>query len=259
MIQIKPIPAFNDNYIWCLFDDQSKQAVIVDPGDATPVIEALQASQLELVAILITHHHFDHTGGIDGLLEHYSVPVYGPDSDKIPQISVPLTERDSFSVLGLQFEVLTIPGHTLDHIALYCAESATGPLVFCGDTLFAGGCGRLFEGDPAMMLQSLNKLAALPATTQVFCAHEYTMANLKFAATVEPNNQQLQQRLLDDGARRQQQQPTIPSTIATELQTNPFLRCSEAAVISSAAGHSGQNPREPVEVFGLIRAWKDNF
>jgi hydroxyacylglutathione hydrolase len=259
MIQIKPIPAFNDNYIWCLFDDQSNQAVVVDPGDARPVKAALQDSQLELVAILITHHHLDHTGGINDLLVDYPVPVYGPDSDNIPQITVTLTEPDTFSVLGLQFEVLTIPGHTLDHIALYCAQSAIGPLVFCGDTLFAGGCGRLFEGTPAMMLQSLNKLTALPAATQVFCAHEYTMANLKFATTVEPNNPQLQQRLLDDGARRQQQQPTIPSSIATELQTNPFLRCSEAAVISSAASQSGQNPREPVEVFSLIRAWKDNF
>ncbi|MFA7552790.1 MAG: hydroxyacylglutathione hydrolase [Spongiibacteraceae bacterium] len=263
MIQIQAIPAFNDNYIWCLYDDTSKQAVVVDPGDAAPVQESLTALDLELVAILITHHHPDHTGGLNTLLHENKhgkpIPVYGPDSPKISQINHKLSEPESFSILGLTFNVIDIPGHTLDHIAMYCADSDLGPLLFCGDTLFAGGCGRIFEGNPAMMLASLSKLAELPANTRVYCAHEYTLSNLSFALAVEPNNPDLQQRFKTANELRQQQQATIPSLLQTELLTNPFLRCSEATVIKSAEHHSGKPCSTNTEVFATIRSWKDNF
>jgi hydroxyacylglutathione hydrolase len=259
MIKIEPIPAFDDNYIWCLYDDQSRKAVVVDPGDANPVIDFLSEKSIDLAGIFITHHHFDHTGGIDALLENNDIPVYGPVNNAIPQISQPLTDQDTLNVLGIDFEVISVPGHTLDHISLYSSGSSLGPLVFCGDTLFAGGCGRIFEGNPAMMFNSLSKLAKLPSETKVYCTHEYTMANLKFAAAVEPNNHVLQQRLIDDGSLRDSLLPTLPSTIEKELLTNPFLRCEDESVISAATLHSSQETKDPVEVFTVIRAWKDNF
>lgn len=261
MIKIEPIAAFSDNYIWCLYDDQSRRAVIVDPGDAGPVSSALQARNLSLAAIFITHHHFDHTGGIDGLLAEWgsSIPVYGPLNDSIDQITQQLEDGDRFSFLDLEFSVLTVPGHTLDHIALFCDTADCGPFVFCGDTLFAGGCGRLFEGNPPMMLESLAKLAQLPPDTRAYCAHEYTMANLSFASAVEPDNQALQQRVLDDGQRRSEGLPTVPSTIAMERLTNPFLRSDQAAVIQAAQAHSGESCADEAQVFAVIRGWKDNF
>ncbi len=259
MIHVKPISAFSDNYIWCLYDDVSKQAAVVDPGDAKVVIAALEDMQLQLTAILITHHHFDHTGGIDDLLAHYDVPVYGPHNDNIPQITHQLAETDTLSLMGLNFIILEIPGHTLDHIALYCEQADGGPILFCGDTLFAGGCGRVFEGNPAMMLTSLNKLAELSANTRVYCAHEYTLANLAFASAVEPNNQALQQRISHDSGLRERDIPTLPSTVAMELATNPFLRCDQAEVVSSANRKSEQNCHDSTAVFAAIRGWKDNF
>ncbi|WP_339339088.1 hydroxyacylglutathione hydrolase [uncultured Oceanicoccus sp.] len=259
MIQIIPISAFDDNYIWCLYDDISQQAVVVDPGDAKPVIAALDAMQLDLVAILITHHHFDHTGGIDELVAQYKVPVYGPRSDHIDQITHHLAESDTLSIMGLDFITLEVPGHTLDHIALYCEQADGGPILFCGDTLFAGGCGRLFEGNPAMMLSSLTKLAELSADTRVYCAHEYTLANLAFANAVEPDNQALQQRISQATGLRQQGLPTLPSTIATEIATNPFLRCHQTAVIDRAKQHRQDDCADSTAVFATIRGWKDNF
>ncbi len=223
MIHIEPIPAFNDNYIWCISDDTSRKAAVVDPGDAAPVEQALLDRQLELSAILITHHHFDHTGGIEQLIKHRNIPVYGPENDAVALINHRLNERSTLSLFGLNFSVLEIPGHTLDHIALYCADTGLGyPVVFCGDTLFAGGCGRIFEGDPAMMLNSLHKLAALPAATRVYCAHEYTLGNLSFANAVEPDNDALNERIRTDSKRRQDNIPTVPSVLATEFATNPF-------------------------------------
>ena len=259
MIHVKPISAFNDNYIWCLYDDISQQAVVVDPGDAKVVVAALAAMQLNLVAILITHHHFDHTGGIDELLAKYEVPVYGPLSDNISQITHHLAEADTLSILGLDFTTLEIPGHTLDHIALYCEQDDGGPILFCGDTLFAGGCGRVFEGNPAMMLSSLKKLAELSVDARVYCAHEYTLANLAFANAVEPDNQALQQRISHDTDLRQQGLPTLPSTIAMELATNPFLRCDQSGVINSAKQQSQGDCDNSTAVFAAIRGWKDNF
>lgn len=259
MIKIEPIPAFDDNYIWCLIDEQSRQAAIVDPGDATAVIDYLAAQQLQLHAIIITHHHFDHVGGVEQLLAHCPVKVFGPINDAISSITDPLAQGDTVSLFGLEFEVFTVPGHTLDHIAYFSDNSSAGPVLFCGDTLFAGGCGRLFEGDPAMMLESLTKLAALPGPTRVYCAHEYTLANLQFAQAVEPDNIELQQRITLDGHKRQQSLPTVPSLLSLEKATNPFLRCDTGSVIDSAQSRNGQIGTDPVEVFATIRSWKDNF
>ncbi|MEQ1667575.1 MAG: hydroxyacylglutathione hydrolase [Sulfuriferula sp.] len=220
-----PIAAFSDNYIWAMHNQQ--HAIIVDPGDAQVVIAFLQAHALQLVAILVTHHHHDHVGGIAVLLDKYPVPVYGPAHENIPHRTHPLTEGDTLHIaeLGLSLSVLDIPGHTAGHIAYYGAGS-----VFCGDTLFGCGCGRLFEGTPAQMLNSLDKLVQLPPDTAVYCAHEYTLNNIAFALTLEPDNVALQQRAQHDQALRQQQLPTLPSTIAIEQATNPFLRCHLASL-----------------------------
>jgi hydroxyacylglutathione hydrolase len=185
--------------------------------------------------------------------------VYGPDSKNIPQVSNPLRDQNRFSLLGVDFSVLSVPGHTLDHIALFCMQINDAPVLFSGDTLFAGGCGRVFEGNPAMMLESLTKLAQLPPTTQVYCAHEYTLANLAFAAAVEPKNKQLLRRIEQDRQRRESGLPTIPSSLASEIQTNPFLRCAQSTVVDSALRHSGKTSIETAEVFAIIRDWKNHF
>ena len=260
MIHIEPIPAFNDNYIWCIYDDDSGKAAVVDPGEAGPVEEALLAQQLELEKILITHHHFDHTGGIEALTRHRDIPVYGPKNHQIASITHRLDEQSSMSLFDLNFTILEVPGHTLDHIALYCEDTGTGqPVLFCGDTLFAGGCGRIFEGNPTMMLNSLQKLAALPPTTEIYCAHEYTLGNLAFANAVEPNNTALNTRIRADKQRREDDIPTVPSLLATELATNPFLRCTEDTVIDSVKAQGGSNGDSEVDIFTAVRRWKDNF
>lgn len=259
MIKIETIPAYEDNYIWCLFDSETRQALVVDPGDAQPVLARLEALNLELAAIFITHHHFDHVGGIEQLLAVHPCTVYGPSNDAIDAINVSLTEGDHVNALGLSFQITCVPGHTLDHIAFYADSVDGGPVLFCGDTLFAGGCGRLFEGDAAMMLGSLEKLGSLPGDTRVCCAHEYTLANLKFANAVEPGNNALQQRITRDTAKREQAIPTVPSLLSLEKATNPFLRCDVSSVIDSAQRKKGSICRDPVEVFATIRSWKDNF
>lgn len=261
MLKIEPIPAFNDNYIWCLFDDSSKQALVVDPGEAAPVLARLADKELQLAAILITHHHFDHVGGLDDLLQRFpNAVIYGPQNPSIPQITQRLQEGNQFSLLGFDFSVLEVPGHTLDHIAFYAENVTTvGPILFCGDTLFAGGCGRLFEGSPAMMLNSLDKLCQLPAETRVYCAHEYTLSNLAFAKAVEPDNSELEARLQQDKNKREQNLPTVPSTLATELQTNPFLRARTTSVKASAAAFNQLDCQDAEQVFAAIRSWKDNF
>lgn len=260
MIKIIPITAFSDNYIWCLYDDQSRKAVVVDPGDAPPVLAVLADMGLSLEAIIITHHHFDHTGGVDALLtaQNSKLAVYGPNNPAIKQISSPLDDNNTVTLLGLKFTVITLPGHTLDHIAFYNAEGLSNPVLFCGDTLFAGGCGRVFEGTPSMMQSSLAKLAVLPTSTKVYCAHEYTMSNLKFASAVEPDNNLLQQRVITDTQKRNEGKPTVPSTIGIELATNPFLRCDNKQVIAAALQQSS-NVENSTAVFAAIRNWKDNF
>ena len=216
MLHVTPIPAFRDNYIWALHDD--KLAVLDDPGDAAPVFNFLREKNLQLNRILITHHHNDHVGGNRDLLAKFPVPVYGPAAEKIDTLTQRLNENDIVNLpqLGLSFRIIEIPGHTAGHIA-YVGHS----MVFCGDTLFACGCGRLFEGTAAQMQVSLSKLAALPGDTKVYCAHEYTLANIAFARAVEPDNAALLQREFDDREKRGNNIPTVPSTIQIELATNP--------------------------------------
>lgn len=262
MLNVFPVPAFKDNYSWVI--DDGRFALVVDPGDATPVIAYLAQKSLTLAVILITHHHADHVGGIGGLLDwcdDRKIFVYGPASENIPHCTHKLDDGATVNIISpaLSLQVIDVPGHTAGHIAYY-AESQGW--LFCGDTLFAGGCGRLFEGTAAQMRASLGKLAALPAETNVFCAHEYTLANLLFACAVEPNNAALRSRVKRDTATRERGEPTVPSTIALERATNPFLRWDEAEVkLAAARASSGTfGPNAPADlVFATIREWKDNF
>jgi len=253
-MQVHAVPAFQDNYLWVIA--QGRRAAVVDPGDAAPVQRFLEARGLELAAILATHHHGDHVGGVPSLVERWHCPVFGPAHDGVEGLDRKLAEGDRIEVPGvdLAFDVLDVPGHTAGHIA-YVGNGA----VFCGDTLFACGCGRLFEGTPAQMVRSLGKLAALPRETRVYCAHEYTMSNIRFAQAVEPGNGSLAARKARDAARRERGEPTVPSTIGEELETNPFLRWDAPEVIASASRHAGRTLREPVEVFATVREWKNNF
>jgi len=256
MLDIVPIPAFQDNYIWTLHDGQ--HAVVVDPGDAVPVRTYLDTYKLKLAAILCTHHHGDHVGGVCELAQLYNVPVYGPQHEDIPCISHPVGEGDVVAIaeLGIRLEVLDIPGHTRGHIA-YLGMGA----VFCGDTLFGCGCGRLFEGTAAQLHHSLQRLAHLPGDTRVCCAHEYTEANIRFALACEPGNALLKQRQADARAPRAAGQPTLPSTIALERATNPFLRCAEAEIIRNVERQTGLELASENEtaVFTALREWKNHF
>jgi hydroxyacylglutathione hydrolase len=249
MLTITPIPAFTDNYIWMLFDANRSAAkeggatkcLVVDPGDPVPVERAIAAHSLELAAILITHHHADHTGGIAALTRHRDIPVFGPAAEKISGVNRPLREGDVVNipdVLVDSLRVIEVPGHTLGHVA-YVGED----YVFCGDTLFAAGCGRLFEGTPAQMYESLQKLSRLPGATRVFCTHEYTLANLRFASVLEPSNAALLRRCVDEQSKRDLGQPTLPSTIALETETNPFLRSHSAEIARAAQATNAQRSR----------------
>ncbi len=256
MLDVTPIPAFADNYLWLIRRPESRQAVIVDPGDASPVLAYLNQQDLELAAILITHHHADHVGGIASLLEHFEVPVYGPAMENIPGITEKLNDGDRIHIpaLDTDFEILHVPGHTRGHIAYYGDDK-----LFCGDTLFAGGCGRLFEGTPAEMQDSLSRIAELPEETLFYCAHEYTLANLGFAEAVEPENEDLLSRIAAAKLKRAANQPTVPDTLETELATNPFLRADQPSVKSAAERHTGKTLNSTVDVFAAVRKWKDNF
>ncbi len=252
------LPAFTDNYLWLLHDDH--HAVVVDPGQAEPVLQALQKQGLQLQAILVTHHHADHVGGVNALRQVTGAAVYGPAREAIPAPFTPLAQGHRVNVLGLGFEVLDVPGHTAGHIAYFCPQMDGAPLLFCGDTLFSGGCGRLFEGTPAQMLDSLDRLAALPGDTRVCCTHEYTLSNLKFARAVEPGNAALLQYLSRCETLRAQGHPTLPSRIDLERNINPFLRTRESAVASAAAGFAPTtDTRDAVAVLAALRAWKNDF
>jgi len=253
-IQISPIPAFQDNYIWMLARDG--EAVVVDPGDAAPVHAALRGHGLRLTGIVVTHHHGDHVGGVAELADTYRTRVWGPARESIPRRQVALSEGDSIELLGARFAVIDIPGHTLGHIALHAAGIDT---LLCGDTLFACGCGRLFEGTPAQMVQSLQKLARLPGATRVYCGHEYTLSNIRFARAVEPDNADLAARQRQCEQQRARGEPTLPSTIALERATNPFLRTDEAAVRAAAERRAPGAGSDPVSTFAAIRAWKNEF
>ncbi len=250
------LPAFADNYIWMLHD--GARAVVVDPGDAAPVHEALDRLHLDLAAILVTHHHADHVGGVSSLRPRLQGPVFGPARETIPAPFTPLTEGDAVQVLGLSFRVLDVPGHTAGHIAYAQQDAGPAPLLFCGDTLFSGGCGRLFEGTPAQMHASLAKLAALPADTRVCCTHEYTLSNLRFAAAVEPANEARAQHQALCEDLRSRGQPTLPSSISLERRINPFLRCTEPAV-AAAAHAQGAADDTAVAVLAALREWKNRF
>jgi hydroxyacylglutathione hydrolase len=251
------LPAFADNYIWMLQD--GRQAIVVDPGDAAPVLAALDARGLALAAILVTHHHPDHVAGLAALRPRLQGPVYGPAREAIPGPFEPLNGGDSVTLLGHAFEVIDVPGHTAGHIAYFtAADGIEAPILFCGDTLFSAGCGRLLEGTAAQMHASLARLAALPGTTRVCCAHEYTESNLRFAAEVEPANADIAAHLAHCRVLRAQGQPTLPSTLAHERAINPFLRCDEAAVIAAAAGHGAATSNGPA-VLGALREWKNQF
>lgn len=255
MIQISALPAFTDNYIWLLQDHQTQRCVVVDPGDAAPVQAWLEAHPGWVLSdILITHHHHDHVGGVARLKAATGAKVYGPASESIPARDVALKDNDRVSVLGWDFAVYAVPGHTLGHIAYYHHG-----LLFCGDTLFAAGCGRLFEGTPEQMYHSLSRLAALPEDTLVYCTHEYTLSNLKFAAAVEPGNRHVAARLEKVTQQRQNGVMTLPSTLALEKLTNPFLRTSETLVTQKVDEREGAQNRAPSEVFAALRAWKDTF
>lgn len=253
-LEVIPVRAFNDNYIWTLVRDGN--AAVVDPGDATPVLDYLQGRQLKLTAILNTHHHADHVGGNGALLAHYDVPVYGPHEERIPSVSHRLREGERCAVdgIGIELSVLEVPAHTRSHIAFYGAD-----MLFCGDTLFAGGCGRIFEGTPAQMHAALGKLMALPGHTRVYCGHEYTLANLRFARAAEPDNPEVTAWEQEAAAQRARDAVTLPSTIAREKSANPFVRCAQPGVVASASRRAGRALTEAVDVLAEIRQWKNEF
>lgn len=255
-MELLSLPAFSDNYLWLLHD--GAQALVVDPGDAEPVFAALKQHNLKLSAILVTHHHADHVGGVAALREATGAIVYGPARERIPEPFVPLTDHQQVEALGISFRVIDVPGHTAGHIAYFAEEVNGAPLLFCGDTLFSGGCGRIFEGTPTQMLASLDKLAALPANTRVCCAHEYTLSNLRFARAVEPGNVALAEYQVKCESLRTKGVPTLPSSIGTERAINPFLRSREAEITQSVHGRSATATDE-VAVFAALREWKNDF
>lgn len=257
MLYVEAVKAFKDNYIWVLADPETQQAIVVDPGDPEPVRSFLKQRGWQLAAILVTHHHPDHVGGIAALAQP-GLPIIGPAREKIPCKTYSVNDNDQFTLpgLGADAQVLDIPGHTLGHIAFYIPDINA---LFCGDTLFGGGCGRLFEGTAEQMHCSLQRLAALPSDTQVYCGHEYTLANLAFAQQVEPENSQLTDRLATDRARLAQGQPTLPSRMQIEQCTNPFLRVREPTVWAAAEHHAQRRLDNETAVFAALRHWKDNF
>jgi hydroxyacylglutathione hydrolase len=256
VMNLTAVPAFSDNYIWMI--DDGRNAIVVDPGEAGPVEAELDARRLALTGILVTHHHADHVGGVDRLRARLDGPVFGPAHEKVPQPCEGHVEGDVVEALGLRFEVIDVPGHTAGHIAFFNREGAGEPIVFCGDTLFSAGCGKLFEGTPAQMYVSLGKLSALPDAARVCCGHEYTVANLKFAQAVEPANTEIARHAEACKALRAAGKPTVPSPIGRERRINPFLRCTEPIVVEAAVKH-GASGRSGSEVLAAIRTWKNEF
>jgi hydroxyacylglutathione hydrolase len=256
-MKLVPLPAFQDNYLWVLHD--GVRALVVDPGDAQPVLGFLQQAGLQLEAILVTHHHPDHIGGVDAVRDATGAHVFGPARETVPSPYQPLAHGERITALGLPFDVIDVPGHTAGHIAYYTPDVDGAPVLFCGDTLFSGGCGRLFEGTPAQMLGSLDALSALPATSRVCCAHEYTLANLRFARAVEPDNEELARYQQHCEDLRRRGQPTLPAALGEEKRINPFLRTRLPSVARAAQAYNGANAEDEVAVFAAIRQWKNEF
>jgi len=254
MINIEPIKAFSDNYIWLLTTNEG--SIVIDPGESDNLLKIIKERNLNLKAILITHHHFDHTGGIEEILADKSIDVYGPNNN-IDSINIKVSNESKINLLGIEFEVIEIPGHTLDHIAYY-AKNDGHPILFSGDTLFAGGCGRVFEGTFEQMYESLSILKKLPLNTKIYCGHEYTESNLRFAKSVEPLNQAIISRYNDVVKLNKQGIPTLPSTIEIELETNPFLRVGLKS-IQQEISKKFNTPKNDKDIFAAIRQWKDNF
>jgi hydroxyacylglutathione hydrolase len=256
MLTVHAVPAFADNYIWLIQAAHSNKVLVVDPGDAEPVLDYLKTQQLSPVAVLITHHHQDHIGGVERLLSQHSIPVYGPSAEQIAVVDKPLTAPVKLEVDAAfpAIDVIDTSGHTQGHIS-YLIEGN----LFCGDTLFSGGCGRLLGGSAEQLFASLSQIKQLPAETKIYCAHEYTQANLRFAAVVEPNNEALLARQQTVNTLREQQKPTVPSFLSEELLSNPFLRCEQSSVINAVATHCGQTLNSPLAVFTELRRWKDQF
>jgi len=261
-LRISPIAAFSDNYFWAIARDGSDNVAVVDPGDAKPVIEYLEKQRQKLTLILITHWHPDHIGGVNELVSRYGVPVVGPQSAHIPQVTYVVKEGDEVSLFKQLFDerlqVIAVPGHTLDHIA-YFVNSTSQPRLFCGDTLFSSGCGRLFEGDGPMMWSSLNKIRQLPEKTEIYCAHEYTLSNLTFALAVEPDNAAVSQRIEQAKALRAAHRPTVPTTLEQELHFNPFLRCDHESIKKSVSARENVQNCDEETIFTALRRWKDQF
>jgi hydroxyacylglutathione hydrolase len=266
-MELLALPAFVDNYIWMLHN--GVEAIVVDPGEAAPVEQALDAGSLKLVGILVTHHHGDHIGGIEALLPRLSGPVVGPANETVPGRTQAVREGDRLQLLGLEWQVSDVPGHTAGHVAYFCESVQTtglvesnAPILFCGDTLFSGGCGRLFEGTPAQMADSLQRLAARPGNSRVCCTHEYTLSNLRFAQAVEPSNADITRYTAECESLRAQDQPTLPTTLSREQRVNPFLRSlnqdASAELLESARQHGAQSA-SPVAVFTALRQWKNDF
>lgn len=253
---ILAIPALNDNYIWMIVHPGNQKAILVDPGESNVALDVLKKQKLSLAAILITHHHWDHTNGIKGILDVYPAPVFGPKKDDIPECDHPLLdgERIKLPEIDIEYRIIEIPGHTKGHIAYHGHDA-----VFTGDTLFTGGCGRLFEGTPDQLYHSLSTLAQLDPKTRVYCGHEYTTANLRFAKVIEPNNIALQQRIANTNKLHSRRLPTVPSTIKLELQTNPFLRCHLPSVQEKVEHYCGHLLADNVATFAALRRWKDTF
>lgn len=257
MLHAHPIPAFDDNYIWALRGHTPDQVVVVDPGDAEVVFSYLRNHDAQLAGILITHHHWDHTGGVEALTERFNVPVYGPANSPFSGITELLEDGSEIEVLDNRLQVRAVPGHTLDHIAYLQPDQR--PQLFCGDTLFLAGCGRLFEGTPQQMQAAMDYFASLPDETEVYCTHEYSIANLRFAQAVEPRNAAITTALERCTERRQDERPTLPSTIGAERQFNPYMRTREISVKSAAEQHSGRALSNEIEVLAAVREWKNHF
>ena len=254
MLSIKPIKALSDNYIWLVTTNEG--SIVVDPGESKHIVDLIKSNKIDLEGILITHHHYDHTNGIEEILKYKKVEVYGPKNN-VNLITKRVKQNDVFNLIGLSFEVIETPGHTLDHIAFYCFENGKS-ILFCGDTLFSGGCGRVFEGTYSQMYESLKKLSKLPEDTQIFCGHEYTSSNLQFACAVEPNNQFIKKYNEEIIEKTKNGVPSLPSSLKIEYMINPFIRCNEQNLIDNINKKFGEVTSE-IEIFSTLRKWKDNF